>query len=68
MHENDTSDPNFPADLDITPSAPPNQATQDTLTALCAFNMSAQAISIAKYGIAGRVWCVPICALAHVFG
>lgn len=53
------ANPNFPENLSISPSQLPQTApvtAVDPYVSHFAFDASAQAAAIEKYGIAGRVW------------
>ena len=56
------ANPNFPENLSISPSQHPQNVLTAPVTAVdphvshLAFDASAQAAAIEKYGIAGRVW------------
>ncbi|KAF9480511.1 hypothetical protein BDN70DRAFT_905714 [Pholiota conissans] len=60
IHEYPSSNPNFPHNLDIHPSAIPISAQSrlqnDAPHLEAAFGSAAQEVAIQQYGIAGRVW------------
>lgn len=50
--------PNFPADLNIFPSATTTTKSSVPHNLGDAFGRAAQELAILQYGIAGKVWCV----------
>jgi hypothetical protein len=60
IHEYPSTNPNFPVNLDIYPSAIPipthSKIRSDANQLDAAFGPAAQELAIRQYGIAGRVW------------